>query len=846
MFRILTRAFLVFLFFLFFLPISSIAQHSYRFPQASSDILHDLELAQHTGRVLYLAAHPDDENTELIAHLSRAEHIHTAYLSLTRGGGGQNLLGPEQGELLSVLRTQELLEARRIDGGKQFFTRARDFGYSKRAKESFRFWGRKKILKDVVRVIRRFRPDVIITRFPKGGYEGAHGHHTASAAIAEEAFSKASDPQTFPEQAEELGTWQPKRLLYNTSTWWDKKLPDKVDQEEKLFRVDVGKYDPYTGLSYTEIGAKAQSMHKCQGFGVEKERGRKWEYLRVLKDRTDTEQGPDSIMDGIPNTPSRYKGGKAVGTLLHKARKEFEPSRPGEVVPTLIKAYKALSKVQNERWRRKQKERLKQLILACSGTYIEASTQSPSACPGDSFRTKVEFTHRSEIPIKVHKVRIGDRDSLWNLHPEENIPAFFKMTATVPEEARISTHHWLQNPPQKGVYLPPDHKPGSIVRAEPPAAIHARLDLKVKDLKLPVRIPVEHKHRSRVRGGVYEPFRVLPPVTANSSGKAQVFPDASSRKVEVSYRGHRKGVEAKAFLQVPEGWEVKPSVKELRFDKKGAQKKVTFTVQPPSDPSRGELIPYVKVDGQRYQKREDRIAYDHITPQLVIRRSGVKAAQLGIGERKGKIGYIMGPGDEVPEALRQMGYSVELLPADELEGRSLQDYDVLITGIRAFNVNESLRYNNEELFQYVKEGGHLIIQYNKDEEALVTERIAPYTLVPSDDHRVTEEKATTKLLKPEHPVFNAPNKLDSTAFQGWVQERGLYFAKEWGKPFTPLISWHDAGEKPKKGGLLIAEHGKGSVVYTGIAFFRQLPAGVPGAYLLFDNLVQYGIGPGKP
>ncbi len=838
--RFLSRS--TFLFLSLFFVLSSQGQHAFRTPHSSNDILHALELSQKAGRVLYLAAHPDDENTTLIAHLSRKEHIHTAYLSLTRGGGGQNLIGPERGELLSVLRTQELLEARKIDGGKQFFSRAKDFGYSKSAEESFRFWGKKGTLRDVVRVIRSFKPDVIITRFPSGGYEGAHGHHTASAILAEKAFEKAGDKDFLPEQAEELGTWQPQRLLYNTSTWWDQELPDKVKKEEDLFRVNVGQYDPYSGLSYTEIGAQARSMHKCQGFGVEEKRGTEWEYFRVTKDRTDLKGAPSSIMDGIPVGLTRYKGTKKLASKLEKARKAFEPSRPSGIVPTLLHAYKALDHVKNERWREKQRTRLRRLILACSGTYIEATTPSPSACPGDSLEVELELTHRSELPLKVKKVTVQEKDSTWGIEPEENKANFFRMKTGISEEAKITTHHWLERPSKAGSYRLPKESEASIIRAEPPAAVHAYLHLEMDGTRMRIKVPVEHKHRSRKHGGVYEPFRILPPITANSSGKAQVFPGPLSREVEVQYRSHRAEMEAEVGLELPDGWKAEPTSKKIRFEQKGARKKESFKVIPPQKASRGKLVPYAKVNGTSYKKREDRVNYDHITPQLVVRKSGTELVQLGIGERKGKIGYIMGSGDDIPSALQQLGYTVELLPAHQLPSIELEEFDVIITGIRAFNVNESLRYNNEKLFKYAENGGHLIIQYNKDDDALVTEKIAPYKLVPSGDHRVTEERAEATLLDPDHPIFNSPNEIDSSAFKGWVQERGLYFAGEWGAEFKPLISWHDKGEKPKKGGVLLAEHGKGSILYTGIAFFRQLPAGVPGAYKLFDNFVQYGIG----
>lgn len=819
-----------------------VAQHPYRTPKGSNEIQYRIDRLTRTGKVLYLAAHPDDENTQVISHLSRNELARTAYLSLTRGGGGQNLLGSEQGELLSVLRTQELLEARKIDGGNQFFSRARDFGYSKTAKETFEKWGRDQILEDVIRVIRSYRPDVIITRFPIEDY-GGHGHHTASAILAKEAFDKAADPEVFPDQVEEFGTWEVKRLLYNASTWWNKELPDIVDDEPDLFREDVGEYDPYTGLSFTEIAARARSMHKCQGFGVVAERGREWEYFRVVEDRTEEEGTISSIMEGIPRDPKSLDGGAEYMDHVGEVRERFDPARPEKSVPLLVEAFESLEKLEDPHWRKTLRKELKELILACSGTYLEATTDQNSACPGDRVDVRFELTHRSSTPLKLQKIRIGKYDTAWKVTAEQNEPLEKEFNVRIPQDARMSTPHWLVEEAVGGSYGFPEKASTPIVR--PTAASEPQVEVRsmIEESELSVRIPIELKERSRVEGEVYEPLHIASPISASSDGNAVIFPDESPKEVEIRYKAHRAAEGVKASLELPDGWKSEPAEETLNFDSRGESERVRFTVHPPKNAAEGKLVPYAELDGERYRMREDRIAYDHITDQLVFRRSGTEAVQLDIGEREGLIGYIMGSGDRIPDALEQMGYRVELIPAHELESEKLDRYDAIVTGVRAFNVNESLRYHNQKLFDYVKNGGHMVVQYNKDEDALVTEEIAPYPLHPSHD-RVTSENADAELLDPDHSVFKRPNRITEADFQGWVQERGLYFPDEWDERYTPLISWNDPDEDPKKGALLVTEHGKGSFIYTGISFFRQLPAGVPGAYRLFDNLISYGIGTG--
>ncbi len=803
----------------------------------AAEIRQELKKLNTVGSVLYLAAHPDDENTSVIGYMVNEKHLRTGYLSLTRGDGGQNLIGPEKGPLLGVLRTQELLEARKVDGGEQYFSRAIDFGYSKTAEETFNIWNKERILSDVVRVIRKFRPDIIITRFPSNGYKGGHGHHTGSAILADEAFQMAGDPEAFPEQLKTLEPWQPKRLLFNTSTWWDKELPEKAPKDDELVETDLGGYNFLLGKSYTQIAAESRSMHKCQGFGVSRRRGEDFEYFRYLKGK---EFDGEALLGGLDLSWSRLEGGEAIGQKVQKVLDEYDLDDPSRIVPGLVELHQAVMKLDDEHWKQYKLGQIEQLILACTGTQLEATAARESASPGDEVEITAQAVNGSNFPLELKQVNIaGDLTNLDSILPYER---YVKHTAkvTLPANLPYTTPYWLQKPPRKGTYHIPKKHTSLIGEAQAPPKVGATFTLEADGHPFSVSIPVEYEWTSEVEGEIREPFSLVPEVTCSFDSKVYVFARAEPQEVTVNFRGWKDSLRGELSLEVPENWSVQPSSAGFQLDRAGAAESITFTVTPPENTAQGTVKPVVKVGDKRLSHALDKVNYPHIDEQTIVRQAGADLVRRNIRTRGKSIGYIMGSGDEVPQALRQMGYEVTELDPGKLQAEALQKFDAVIVGVRGFNVNEVLAHKNEELFEYAKQGGHVVVQYNKDEEDLVTQEVAPYSLRIAYD-RVTVETAPATLLDEEHPLLNSPNPIGQEDFEGWVQERGLYFPDQWDDAFTPLISWHDPGEKPKKGGLLVAEHGKGSYIYTGIAFFRQLPAGVPGAFELFANIVSYGI-----
>ncbi len=803
-------------------------------PWSAVDIKKALRRLRHLGRVLYVAAHPDDENTQLIAHMVNGEHVRTAYVSLNRGGGGQNLIGEEQGDLLGVLRTQELLQARAIDGGKQFFTRAVDFGYSKTARETFNKWDKEKVLNDLVRVIRKFRPDVMVNRFPAGGYEGAHGHHTGSAILSKEAFELAGSDTAFPHQLEKLEPWRPERLFFNTSTWWDKELPKKVEENDSLLAMDVGTYDPLLGRSYTEIAAESRSMHKCQGFGASASLGSEMEYFRLLKGSLPEGNG---LMSGLNIGWSRIQGGERIEGKIRELIGAFKPERPAGIVPGLVDLLDALRKLPRNEWTLQKRKAVVDLIAACSGMHAGAFAKQATVVPGVGTRVDLKIINRSSVPFRLERMGVAGRDTVPKDTLAYNVPFEATIPLEVGAEHAYSTPYWLKKDKKDGMYRVSKGDRHLLGVPQTPPPYHGRYELSFRGTSMLYKTPVRYRWNSKVKGEQQRPFIVVPRATAHLEQEAFVWKDSSAKELEIEIRGHKEQVKGTVSLDLHKGWEARPNETDFQINDKGASEEVRFSVTPPSHAHTGELRPVVRTTGRTLDRTLETVNYEHIVRRTVIRQASSEVVKLDVRTKGKKVGYIMGAGDKVPDALRQMGYEVTLLKPGNITSDRLRKFDAVLTGIRAFNVHDPLRYKNDILFDYVKEGGRLVVQYNKDAPALVTEELGPWPFKVAYD-RVTVEEAEPTFLDPGHPILNAPNDITKKDFEGWVQERGLYFAGKWDDRYTPIISWHDPGEEPRKGGLLVGDHGKGTYVYTGIAFFRQLPAGVPGAYRLFANLVS--------
>ncbi len=790
-----------------------------------------LEKLDVLGTVLYVAAHPDDENTSLITYFANEKHMRTAYLSATRGDGGQNLIGPEIREELGLIRTQELLAARRTDGGQQFFSRANDFGYSKHPDETFTIWNKDEVLADFVWVFRKFRPDIVVTRFTT--VPGVtHGHHTASAILANEAFKLSGDPNAYPDQLDFVEPWQPTRIFWNASWWYFRNTGQKMDTTG-LATVNIGKYNPRLGKSYTEISSLSRSMHKSQGFGSTGRRGDAIEYLV----HSNGEEG-EEVLDGIQTTWDRVEGGEEVSFLIQKMKEEFDPSNPSELLPTLLLTRRAIGKIEDEFWKRIKLLEIEDLIKAVSGLYVELVASENSYVPGDSIQISLEIVNRSSINMKAERVKLNHWINEFELSsPLANNKKFTtSMNLKLPGGIAFSTPYWLRREATLGMYTVEDQEQRGKPENDP--ALSGTVTISVDGEEITLNIPIVFKRNDPVEGEVYEPIAISPPVMANLSSKVLVFGDGNSKMVDVRVIAGRKNANGTLSLEAPKGWNVSPETIDYSLMQKGEEHLYSFEITPPKKASDGKITIALTYDDRVYTKGYSSISYDHIPKQNIYSEASSRVVRLDLEKRGDLIGYIEGAGDAIPENLTQIGYTVEYLEKDDVTSENLKKYDAIILGVRALNTVPWLAYKNTELFKYVEEGGTLINQYNTSHR-LVTKDIAPFDLKLSRD-RVTVEEAPVEILAKQHPAILGPNKITNSDFKNWVQERGLYFPDEWSDEFTPILSSNDPGETPKKGGLLVAEYGQGHYVYSGYSWFRNLPAGVPGAYRLFVNLISLG------
>lgn len=813
---------------LFILP--AIAQQPHK--PTASEIYESIKKLNFLGSVLYIAAHPDDENTRLISHLANEVKARTAYLSITRGDGGQNLIGSELGSLLGIIRTHELEEARKTDGGEQLFTRAIDFGYSKQPDETFSIWGKEAVLSDVVLAMRKFQPDIVINRFNHRTPGTTHGHHTASAILGLEAFDLSSEKTAFPEQLKHYNTWQPKRIFFNTSWWFygSQEAFEKADKSN-LVQLKTGAYYPSLGLSNGEIAALSRSKHQSQGFGNTGTRGEENEYLELLKGTMPTD--PSNLFEGINTTWTRIEGGKAIGDILHQVEKDFDFTNPAKSMSGLVEAYKLL-KDRTDYWGIQKTKEIKKIIAACTGLFIEAVAETQYTSPGAEIKLNLEAINRSEVEMYLTDVTFNEI-SLLNDQTTlaENKRVQFETQIVIPENAPYTSPYWIKKIGTPGLFKVDElEKIGApvIIENEP-----VFFELRIEGEPFTFKRNIVYKFNSPVTGEVYQPFQVLPVVTGKINEKVLIFSDDSPRKITVTVKAGSDQVSGVVSLNTPQDWKVSEPQSFL-LDKKDEEKEFIFTVTPPKHQSEGRLNLLMKVGNTLYDNETVTIDYSHIPYQHILLPAEAKVARIPIEIKGENIGYITGAGDDVASALQQIGYQVSEINPETITLQGIIGFDAIVVGIRAYNIHEILRFKQDILFEYVKNGGNLVMQYNVS-RGLVIENLAPFKLNLSRD-RITDETATMHFINPNHKVLNSPNKISPSDFDNWVQERGLYFADEWSKQFEPVFSISDPGESESKGALVIAKHGKGHIVYTGLSFFRQLPAGVPGAYRLFANLLS--------
>lgn len=803
------------------------------------DIYHQIQKLNFLGSVLYIAAHPDDENTRLISYLSNDKKARTAYLSLTRGDGGQNLIGPELRELLGVIRTQELIEARKIDGGEQFFSRANDFGFSKNPTETLQIWDKNQVLSDVVWAIRKFQPDIIINRFDHRSPGTTHGHHTASAMLSMEAFDLASDANQFQNQLQYVSTWQPKRVFFNTS-WWFYGSQEKFKAADKtnLINLKIGTYYAALGKSNQEIAALSRSRHQSQGFGSTGTRGEEDEYIEFLKGEMPKDK--TNLFEGIDTTWNRIKGGKAIGDILYAVEKNFDFRNPAASVAELVKAYSLIETLEDKHWKFVKLEEIKEIIAACTGLYLEAVTDVQEITPGSTLKVKWEAINRSDIAMNLEgigAVPVYKHEGEQKIRPlQNNVSLTETITLDLPNNFDLTNAYWLNQTGTNGMYRVDNQEEIGL----PDVIRNAKVGfwININDVTIPYERNVVYKYNDDVKGEVYQPLDIVPLVTSSVAEKVYIFNSDRSKTVTVKIKAGKDNISGNAKLEVPQNWKVTPAEIPFTIDKKGQETIVVFTVTPSSEASEISIKSVITVGDREFDKEKIDINYSHIYKQMVLKTAEAKAIRVKIKTKNEKIAYLMGAGDEVPKSLTQMGYEVTILKPEEISAERLQNFDVVMTGIRAYNVVNALAYKQRLLLDFVQNGKTMIVQYNTMDE-LVTKDMSPFPIKISRD-RVTEENAEVRFLAPNHPVLNYPNKITADDFKGWKQEQGLYYPSEWDANFTPILSANDQGEKPKNGALLVAKYGKGNYVYTGLSFFRELPEGVSGAFRLLANIIALG------
>jgi len=793
------------------------------------------------GSVLLIAAHPDDENTAILAFYARGRHMRTGYLSLTRGEGGQNLIGPEQGDLLGLIRTHELLAARQIDGAEQFFTRAIDFGYSKTPEETFAKWGHERILSDVVWVIRRFRPDVVILRF-SGTPRDGHGQHQVSAIVGKEAFSAAADPSRFPEQLKFVEPWKARRLLFNTFSF-NREQEKEAAATPGRIEVDTGAYNPVLGASYSQIAGMSRSMHRSQGMGASQRPGPSRNYLVPVAGDAPSKDA----FDGIDTTWGRVPGGAEIGRILAEAERNFEPDHPEHSIPLLLKAQPLMASIQDS-WARAKLNELDEAIALCAGLWLDADADAYAAVPGSTVEVKYTALDRSEFPMILDSLTLegmgeSSRTDAQQAALKPNQPVNAPLKYTVPADQPYSQPYWLREPKTGDTYTIPNQQ--LVGLPDDPPLLSLRFRIEAGGVEFDLVRPVRHRYIDRVEGEQTRALTVVPPVALNLPQDVVLFPNGGARKVEIEVRAEVPKAAGDVKLALDPGWSAEPLARPFEQAKAGEQQPLAFDVKPATGPDPpAYLRAAAEVGGREIGVGMLVISHPPLPPLTVFPPAVVKLVPVDVRVTAHKIGYVMGAGDEMPDAIRQLGCEVTLLTASDLQQGDLSKFNAIVTGVRAYNVRADLRANLPRLLDYVRNGGTLIDQYNVTDSNLLptgsnVAPMGPYPFTISHG-RVSVEEAPVTFPNPQNPLLHSPNEITEKDFAGWIQERGLYFASEWDSHYQTVLESNDPGEKPLAGGMLFTRYGKGVYIFSGYSWFRELPAGVAGAFRIFANMLSAG------
>lgn len=797
----------------------------------SADIYLQLKKLKVLGSVLYIAAHPDDENNTLLPYLAKEKLYRTAYLSLTRGEGGQNLIGSEQGVELGLIRTQELLAARKIDGCEQYFSRAYEFGYSKTSKETLNIWDSVQVLSDIVWVIRKFQPDVIITRFPPDARAG-HGHHASSAILANIAFFVAADSTKFTEQFKYgVKPHKAKRIVWNTFNFGGNNTTN-----ENQLKIDIGGFNSLLGKSYGEIGAEARAMHKSQGEGRPRRRGQLFEYFSHTAGDSATKDLMDNIDISWNKIPNSYK----VDGIIDMVIKQFNFEKPEASVPMLVQLYNSMQALPASQWRNKKMQELQSIIEACSSLFIEATTQQEYVVQGDSLIATFFLNNRKGVNVTLKRVMMDGMDTAFNNNLQPNTNFSFNKTFYVNENKSLSQPYWLQEPQQKGMFVVNNQQ--LIGNAETRPAYEINFTVNIEGVNFTIPKSVQYKYVDPVKGELYQPLQVFPIATVEVDNNEKMVKE-NLFQTTVKIKSYKSDLNLncyyynKPFRDNRGGYPDKFKINNDIIKLNNSQTEINTELILNKD-----SYNFFLAENSQNGKTEDytlhQIKYDHIPTITYFTMAKINTHKLDVKTVGNKIGYIVGAGDKMPEALQQLGYDVDLLTEKDITSENLKQYQAIITGIRAYNVFEWLSNKNEVLNEYVKQGGNLLIQYIRSNTFNNKKiNISPYNFTVSPQSRITEEDATVNFALPNHSVFNYPNTITAKDFEGWVQERSTYQIDKADSNFVFPITMNDANEKPSNGSLAIAKYGKGNVVYCSLAMFRQLPAGVAGAYRLIANLI---------
>ena len=790
------------------------------------------------GNIMYVAAHPDDENTRLIAYFSKHYHAHTTYISLTRGDGGQNLLGADLNEKLGIIRTQELLAARKIDGGHQLFTRAIDFGYSKNPDEALSTWNKNEVLADLVFAIRKNKPDIIVNRFDHRTPGTTHGHHTASAILAMQAFDLSANKNAFPEQLKLVEPWQPQAIYFNDSWFFyiNREAFQNANHEQHL-AINMGEFYPDIGLHNSEIAALSRSMHKSQGFGNTGTRGDQIEYLELLKGELPS---AENLFENIETSWKRLqdKQYKKIQQHLLQVEANFDYQNPHQSIPALVEAYTLLQQAKNSFWKDRKIKELKELIVACSGLFLEARTTETYTNPGKKVQVFVEVTNQSNTEIKLKSVRVlgSESNEINNINLLPNQKNEWETQIEIPLNQVSSNPFWLNQQPGKALYKVDEIWKRNLPEISNTLPIAFQLEINGQSFNITRNLV--YKYNDPVDGEVYENFLILPPVSLSFQKNIMVFSGEEAKEVQLNLTNYGSTEALQINFNPTSAWKVEPEQLKVKFNNLNETQKVKLKVTPPKDASELNLMPKAtNLNGIVYNSKVEVLDYTHIPKQSFIQPSQLQLIKLDVQTKGEKVAYIQGAGDDVAEAILELGYQVEVFSVEDISSEKLQSFDAVVVGIRAFNIYDAFAFKKQTLFNYVKNGGNLIVQYNTS-RGLKTE-ISPLPLQLSRN-RVTDEYAEVQFLAPNHPILNFPNKITPTDFENWVQERGLYFSDQWSDKFIAILGMQDPNEPILKGSLLTTTYGDGHFTYTGLSFFRQLPAGVKGAYRLLANLLSLG------